>query len=309
MTEATHFEHDALLYDTEAAFVGALVPWLKEALAEGQAAVAATTPAHIELLRDGLGSDAGSVAFIDQDEWYIQPAKTIANWNQRLTEFSEKGFEYTRVIGEVNFGVAEATQTSWTRYESTLNAVFQDSPTWIVCPYDMRRLPELLLEEASRTHPTVWNANRQKSDRYVEPASFLTSIPESMPAVAGEPLVELEVGGSLLEVRTRVHQAGIAARLRSERIDDLLIALNEVVANSITHGRDPVAVRVWVTADGAVCEVSDHGEGVSDPLAGYLLPGSETTGGRGLWMARQLSDSIAFTTEGRGTTVRFTINS
>ena len=59
-------------------------------------------------------------------------------------------------------------------------------------------------------------------------------------------------------------------------------------------------------ANGVVCEVTDHGGGVNDPLAGYLLPGTEMSGG-GLWMARQLCGSIAFTNQGGASTVRFTI--
>ena len=230
--------------------MASLVPWLKEALEQGQAAVAATAPAHIDLLRDGLGSDASKVAFIDQDEWYLRPAMTIAGWKEWLTKFAQRGFEYTRAIGEVKLRSDRSHTDELDQVRIEPQRCFPGCSTWIVCPYDMRSLPKFIIEEVWRTHPTVWNANRQASDRYVDPATLLTNIPEPMPAVVGDPFAELRIGTSPVEVRKRAREAGVAARLSTERIDDLLVALNEIVANSITHGRGPseCASGSWRTA-------------------------------------------------------------
>jgi anti-sigma regulatory factor (Ser/Thr protein kinase) len=53
-----------------------------------------------------------------------------------------------------------------------------------------------------------------------------------------------------------------------------------------------------------VCEVSDTGAGLRDPLAGHLPAGRSTARGRGLWLARQLCDLLEVHSDPAGTTVR-----
>lgn len=67
--------------------------------------------------------------------------------------------------------------------------------------------------------------------------------------------------------------------------------------------------RCWTarTAHGPqtmVCEVSDTGAGLRDPLAGHLPSGRSTALGRRLWLARQLCDLLELHTGPAGTTVR-----
>ena len=38
--------------------------------------------------------------------------------------------------------------------------------------------------------------------------------------------------------------------------------------------------------------MSDSGAGIEDPLAGQLIPPLEGIGGRGIWLARMLSDAV-----------------
>jgi hypothetical protein len=64
-------------------------------------------------------------------------------------------------------------------------------------------------------------------------------------------------------------------------------------------------VRVgWV--DGHfVCELSDRGEGLDDPLAGFVPPRPGAADGAGLWVARQLASRLELlTTQGGGLTTR-----
>src|SRR5205807_1072857 len=43
----------------------------------------------------------------------------------------------------------------WTRYESVFNRGLGAYPTWVVCGYDARALPEQVVADALRTHPLV----------------------------------------------------------------------------------------------------------------------------------------------------------
>jgi hypothetical protein len=53
-----------------------------------------------------------------------------------------------------------------------------------------------------------------------------------------------------------------------------------------------------------VCEITDAGMGLDDPLAGYLPPKSEDGPGAGLWVARQLTRRVDLLTSPQGLTVR-----
>jgi anti-sigma regulatory factor (Ser/Thr protein kinase) len=92
------------------------------------------------------------------------------------------------------------------------------------------------------------------------------------------------------------------------RAEEFLIAVGEVVANALGHGHGLAELTLWSTNDGVVCAVHDDGPGVDDPFAGYLPPGNDDAAqGMGLWIARQLSDSLAIQSGADGTTVRLGI--
>jgi anti-sigma regulatory factor (Ser/Thr protein kinase) len=285
-----------------------LVPWLQEGLERGDGALVAMTAPHIEQFRDSLGSDEGSVSFFFADDWYVQPAQTIAAWQRLLVETAANGVDHTRIVGEVRFGATTELQTSWTRYESALNAVFEHSPAWIVCPYDTRTLPPGVVDRAWRTHPTMWNSTRQKSERYEPPARLLRDIAEPGRPVTGPPSLELPIDGRLSDLRESVRALAKEADLPSVRVEELVLAVTELAGNTVRHAGGGGRLALWITSEGVVCEVTDHGGGVQDPLAGLVPPKPSASAGMGLWIARQLSNSFAIGTDDEGTTVRIAID-
>jgi anti-sigma regulatory factor (Ser/Thr protein kinase) len=301
-------EHDALIYGTDEALVDTLVPWLQEGRARGNGAVVATTAPHIAQFREALGADADSVSFVAADDLYVQPVQTIAAWQRMLVEAAAAGVAYTRIVGEVAFGTTPDVQMMWTRYESALNAVFERAPAWIVCPYDARTLPPDVIDQASRTHPTVWNSTRHKSDRYEAPARLLREIVEPGRAVTGAPDFELGIDDRMGEVRGLVRTAGLRAGLERARVEELVLAVSELAGNTVRHAGGGGRLSLWITSDGVVCEVTDRGGGLHDPLAGLVPPKPSASAGMGLWIARQLSDSFAIGAGDDGTTVRIAVD-
>jgi len=301
-------EHDALIYGSDESLMSTLVPWLHEGLEQEDGAIVATTAPHIDQLRDALGSDGDSVSFLSADDLYVHPVQTIATWQRVLSDAADTGVTYTRIVGEVRFGATEDLQTSWTRYESALNAVFERSPAWIVCPYDVRTLPPAVIDQAWRTHPTVWDSTRRKSDRYEVPARLLREIVEPGRAVTGPPSLELQIDGSVSEVREAVRALGREARLPRSRVEELVLAVSELAGNTVRHAGGGGRLALWITSEGIVCEVTDHGGGMADPLAGLVPPKPSASAGMGLWIARQLSDSFAIGADGDGTTVRIAVD-
>jgi anti-sigma regulatory factor (Ser/Thr protein kinase) len=155
----------------------------------------------------------------------------------------------------------------------------------------------------------VWQANdRQASPRYVEPGALLRQIPEPGLTVAGQPSVQLEIEGDPHVWRRPVAAAISSDSVPAERVEEFLIAISEVVANALRHGRGRARLALWPRATGAVCEVHNDGLGLDDPFAGYLPPDGDTAAwGMGLWIARQLSEALAIHSGPDGTTVRLGI--
>jgi anti-sigma regulatory factor (Ser/Thr protein kinase) len=79
-----------------------------------------------------------------------------------------------------------------------------------------------------------------------------------------------------------------AANVPQVRALDMLLAATEVFANACAHGGAPSALAAGTVDGWFVCEVSDAGPGLDDPLAGYIPPGQSAGPGSGLWVARQL---------------------
>jgi anti-sigma regulatory factor (Ser/Thr protein kinase) len=301
------FTHDVLLYGTDAEFVDAVVPFIRAGLADGESVATAVTASNTDLLRDALGTDAPAVAFLGRHEFYTRPAGAIAGGQRLLADAAGKGFRKTRMVGEVAFG-PDRRDPSWARYESALNQVFTQMPTWFLCPYDARVLAPEVLADARRTHPTeLTGRDRTPSAGYLPTEQFLQSAPEPMPPVSGTPAIAIdidEVASARRALRAVLVDAGWAG---FHRFDDLVLAVSEVVANSIRHGAGRRRLRVWLQGRTATCEVSDEGAGLRDLLAGYRPPGQQQSGGRGLWIVAQLCDALAIERRGAATVVRFSV--
>lgn len=301
-------EHDAFLYGSDEQLVTAMVPFLQEGLTRGDAAAAVTTPGNLALLRDRLGADA-HVGYVEAADWYVRPAAAIAQFDAAIRELIDGGAPHLRVVGELPFGSTLGEHASWNRYEAIVNEAFKRAPLWVVCLYDTRALPEQLIEAARRTHPTLFEARRRRqSADYVEPAVLLGQIPEPGIPVAGPPRLQLRIDGDPRGWRHSLAGAVEAEALPRGRAEEFLIAVGEVVANALGHGHGLAELTLWSTNDGVVCAVHDDGPGVDDPFAGYLPPGNDDAAqGMGLWVARQLSDSLAIQSGADGTTVRLGI--
>lgn len=288
--------HDALLYDSDEAFASALVPFVRDGFAAGHATIAVTTPRNIELLQRELAQDTGDISYIDADEWYRRPAVTISSYREALDERVAAGADVVRVIGEVQFGADDRSQTDWVRYEAMLNQIFHDSPAWIVCPYDTRALAPSVISSAERTHPHVLRgARRGASSGYVDPADLLRALPAAPTDLSDAVLVdEIGVTHRLDLSRRALRAAARRAAVPDERIPLLTLAANEIFTNGLLHGGPPVLARIWRTPDSVICEVTDGGAGISNPFAGYEPPRAEDgpEGGMGLWVARQLCDFV-----------------
>jgi anti-sigma regulatory factor (Ser/Thr protein kinase) len=114
----------------------------------------------------------------------------------------------------------------------------------------------------------------------------------------------LPLGASTIDApRRAVERHAARAGLSAARRDDLVLAVHELVTNSVRHGGGYGRLRLWSEGDAVVCEVRDRG-GIADPLAGRVRPAARQRGGYGLWLAHQVCDLVQVRTLSAGCVVR-----
>lgn len=120
----------------------------------------------------------------------------------------------------------------------------------------------------------------------------------------GRASAELDFTVSLLRaVRLLVADEGRRARLSEERCQELVLAIDELASNSVTHGGGRGTLRVWRGRRTIVCELRDRGH-IRDPVVGLRPPPPDQPSGRGLWVVSRLCDRVQIASAPDGTTVR-----
>jgi anti-sigma regulatory factor (Ser/Thr protein kinase) len=111
----------------------------------------------------------------------------------------------------------------------------------------------------------------------------------------------------IAEVRSVVRDLAVRNGF-AERAGDLVLALDEAIANAQEHGRPPIEVTAWV--DGRlVVVVADVGGGFDRARVWSTHPPAPLgRRGRGLWIIRQLTDLVSVSTGDDGTRVRMELS-
>src|SRR6266480_4203810 len=91
-------------------------------------------------------------------------------------------------------------------------------------------------------------------------------------------------------VRPFAAQRARLAGLAPGRVADLVSAVSELAANTMSHTTGLGTLSMWVAGGEVICQVEDTGQ-ITDVLAGTawrdpVAPG----GGRGLWVVHQVCD-------------------
>jgi anti-sigma regulatory factor (Ser/Thr protein kinase) len=302
-SDSSDLRHNALVYDSVEEYVTTAVAFLREGLRGGEGAVVANTRPGLALMREALGDDAASVAFVDVGEAYTRPARTLAAYHAVYAEQLART-PSLRAVADVQFGPDPAEWDLWAAYEAVFNESFAHLPAWVVCTYDGRGLPDAIRDAVWRTHPTVVTEDGPAvSDRYEDPDRLLRrAIAPPAPLSSGRPI---GFGRDAEEFRERLARELDLAEVPEQRSLEMLLAATEVAANAVRHGGGVRDVRVGRSAGRFACEIVDAGPGFDEPAAGYLAP--RPGSGSGLWVARQLTWQIDFFHAADGFTARIVL--
>lgn len=109
-------------------------------------------------------------------------------------------------------------------------------------------------------------------------------------------------GERVAMLRRLVAKCAADAGLTEVRCQDAVLAVDEIVTNAVAHGGGSGHLELW-TADGFLWfKITDWGTGLSAPPA-WTPPSPTGIGGRGLWIARQISDRLTIDSGPSGTVV------
>lgn len=302
------FNHLAVLYDGDAEFTAATLPFVREGIARDEPVMVLGDPDRCEQIAAALnGASPGAVEFVDAGGLGVNPARLLPAWRDFVDRHAGRP---VRGVGEPP-GVARNADAlvECDRHESLLNLAFSDSGGFsLLCPYDISSLPTEALDRARRTHPSlVENGHPTPSPLYRPPevsagpfAGYLRPMPDD--AV----LTEVTSARDLGRVRSLVTRYARDADLPRSRAGDLALAANELAANSIHHGGGKGMLAIWEDNGAVLCEVRDSGW-ITEPLTGRLRPPPVALRGRGLWLVNHLCDLVQIRSGATGTTVRVRI--
>jgi anti-sigma regulatory factor (Ser/Thr protein kinase) len=299
------FEHEALLYADQDQFLAGTSAFIREGVEDGEPILVVVDAGKIALLREELGDDAEAVQFADMAGVGANPARIIPAWREFVDRHGG-GDRPIRGIGEPIWPERTAPEMAEChRHEALLNLAFADCQSFrLLCPYDTKRLDADVLDRAHCNHPLiVEGATRGESGDYSGLGRITAPFADPLPAPAKTPRDLPFHHDTVRLVRRFVAAHAVDAGLRAARVEDLVLAIDELATNSVRHGGGEGVLSVWREDDLLLCEVSDRGF-IDDPLVGRVKPTGERIGGFGMWMANQLCDLVQVRTSRAGTTVR-----
>ena len=304
MTTPATFHHEAAFYAGDEEFVERARAFVEDGLKRDEPALVMVGARKLELLREALGPRAEPVHFVDMEVVGRNPARIIPAWSRFVADHAARAGGM-RGIGEPIWAGRNPSELSECQlHESLINLAFAAADDFrLICPYDTSALPDDVIEEARRSHPVVSNGGAEAiSHEYCgidkAAAGFSEPLPEPPAGVEEFRVPRRALRDARRMVRARAEEAGLGARS-----DDFVLAVNEVLSNSLHHAREDGTLRVWEDADGLVCEVRDGGR-IAQPLIGREEPSSGQVGGQGIWLVNLVCDLVQVRSSAYGSTVR-----
>jgi anti-sigma regulatory factor (Ser/Thr protein kinase) len=295
------FAHPALLYSGVPDYLAGTVPFILEGLAAGDPVAVSVPRPNLDLLRAELGSAAERVRMLDMGEVGRNPGRILAEVLHAAAD--EHPDRHVRIIGEPIWpSRTELEYPACLQHEALINLAFRGRRVTILCPYDAAGLDPAVLADAAQTHPELIERGTTRSSDAYAPEQAIARSNNPLPQPKSAAVFAFDAS-RLSAARHFATSEAQRAGLDDPRLDDFVLAMGELAANSIRHGGGRGTLQVW-TDDGLVAgEVRDTGR-LGDPLVGRRRPDHARLNGRGLLMVHHLADLVRTYTGPEGTTTQ-----
>ena len=290
------FHHEVAFYEGGEGLLPAVLPFVRAGVARGEPTMVAMEAERLTLVHDAMGTRARDVDWVDMADIGRNPACLIPAWRSMLRRYDPdtpvNGVGEPAWPGRRRDELVEALLN-----EALLNVAFEPGrPLRWLCPYDRRGLPAGVVGEAARVHAAADDLVTGIEHARV---MFTRPLPAPPEGTTGIPFDDAMLG----VVRAVVRKEAEAVRLHSDTVDDLVLAVHEVAANSVVHGGGSGSLAVWHGTRSLVVEVRDLGV-IDVVLVGRGSIDLASEHGRGVWIANQLCDLVQVRSGRHGTQVR-----
>jgi anti-sigma regulatory factor (Ser/Thr protein kinase) len=303
MTDPGLLRHIAFFYRDPAEYQAQILRFARDGLARGEPLFIALPGDAARAVAGQLpagSQDSGDLLCSDNTDMARNPARIIP---EVRAFFDQHAGQRVRVVGEPAWpGRSPAEFCEVIRHEALVNLAFSDAPATLLCPYDAARLTPAAISGAEHTHP-----EQIGGDGRVTAAEAMAAAGQ-VPTEYDRPLPPPPSGAAALDyetdlapVRRLVESHARRTGLAADRVADLVLAVNEIAANTLAHTTSGGLLRVWHDQAEMLCHVQDQGW-IADPLAGRVKRSPDGRG-HGLFLVNQVCDLVELRTGPGGTTV------
>ncbi|MFF1416058.1 anti-sigma factor RsbA family regulatory protein, partial [Streptomyces sp. NPDC058289] len=229
------FVHPALFYHDLDTYVSGVGGFVHASLSADEPVLIAVPGPHLNALRESLDGNAAAVTWTDMTELGRNPGRILAALQDFANLHTSRA---VRIVGEPIWpGRSPAEILEATRHEALINTAFTGRPATILCPYDVHGLTPHVLADARRTHPTLIEAGLDlPSPAYTDAARVSADCNLPLPEPEGDTPRFAYAHGGLAEVREYAEAWARGTALNAARRGDLVLAVSEAAANSLSHG-------------------------------------------------------------------------
>jgi anti-sigma regulatory factor (Ser/Thr protein kinase) len=292
--------HEAMAYSSASDLVAGLAPRVGHAIQAGDLVTAVLEEEACRRLRSTLGAAADDVDFHDPRDVHNVPGfTTAARWARSGRRVATPGAR-ALIVGQQLTDLPGCGPEYWARVCLGVEVATVGLPLTVLCPF-----PDLVADwdRVRATHPLLGmpGGSEPNPDRR-PPHDVLREHPAPPLPDLGPPAAELEFRAKDLgTLRHLAAETACRGGIGPDRVDDVVLAVNEIASNSVEHGPGSGRLRLW-TDTGVLVEIADAGR-LTEQFPGMTLPPATGSRGRGLWMASELCDVMEVWNES-GTVVR-----
>ncbi len=295
--------HVCVAYSGDDEYLNRIVPFLQQAQAAAEPALMLAPTAQLDLVRRALHSAVTGIAFLDASVVARNPARIIP-LTRRFVEVQQG--RTVRIVGEALWpGRSAAEIREFVRHEALVNVLIADVHATFMCPYDASALADSVVADVTSAHAhALCDGGYGNNPAYVDPTVVLAQEGRLPPAPDDAYRLSFFRPADVGAIRRLVGDHARQHGLDRQRAQDLALAVDEAVSNTVAYSQGGGTLRVWVEAGSLVCEVCDTGHITLADFAGRLCPPATAVGGRGLWIMHQICDLVELDSTPAGTTVR-----